>query len=70
MGNPSPAPAAVAAVPNKLHALLGHYSSGEDESADEEKPGDAVFTDFLKEIKATDNAPPAPLPAPSVFYKL
>jgi len=40
-----------ASAPNKLHALLGHYNSDEEES---ETEADDQFKDFMNEIKATE----------------
>lgn len=41
---------------NKLHALLGHYNSDEEESEDDDN---AEFKNFMNEIKASDNPPQA-----------
>lgn len=42
---------ATSSAPNKLHALLGHYNSDEEES---ETEADDQFKDFMNEIKATE----------------
>ncbi|XP_057368097.1 uncharacterized protein LOC130689103 [Daphnia carinata] len=50
--------ATVAATPaptNKLHALLGHYNSDDEDSDKEEE--DSEFKDFLNEIKSVEEAP-------------
>ncbi|KAK4025230.1 hypothetical protein OUZ56_014305 [Daphnia magna] len=51
--------AASSAPTNKLHALLGHYNSDEEDSSKEEE--DSEFKDFMNEIKSAEE-----VPAPSV----
>lgn len=54
------APVAASSAPtNKLHALLGHYNSDEEDSSKEEE--DSEFKDFMNEIKSAEE-----VPAPSV----
>ena len=38
-------------APNKLHALLGHYNSDDEES---ETEADDQFKDFMNEIKTAE----------------
>jgi hypothetical protein len=59
MSNP---PVATTAPTNKLHALLGHYNSDDEDSSKEEE--DSEFKDFMNEIKSAEEAPAAP-PIPS-----
>lgn len=53
--------ATITAPANKLHALLGHYNSDEDESGKEEE--DSEFKDFMKEIKSTEETPVPSIPS-------
>ena len=55
-------PVAATAPTNKLHALLGHYNSDDEDSSKEEE--DSEFKDFMNEIKSAEEAPAAP-PIPS-----
>ena len=42
---------------NKLHALLGHYNSDDEDSESDEN---SEFKTFMNEIKTVDNPPPLP----------
>ena len=64
-------PAATSTVPpaNKLHALLGHYNSDDEQSENDDQGADAEFKDFMNEVKA-EAAPPGPPAVPSVWQEL
>lgn len=62
MNNP---PVAATAPTNKLHALLGHYNSDDEDSSKEED--DSEFKDFMNEIKSAEEAPAPPIPSGKIL---